>query len=378
MVSGIIEKAILEIETSLLTNIFICVLFAAFILACIFKKLDKFHAYTQYAPTLLTTLGILGTFFGIVAGLLGFDIKDIDGSIGELLAGMKTAFTTSLVGMCLSVLYKILASFSLLAPKSEVAVDEDQLGVVEMYTVMTEQRDGIHALRDAIGSGDESSLTGQTKLLRSDMNDSLKESRREFEQFQERLWIKLGDFADMLSKSATETVIEALNQVIRDFNKNLMEQFGENFKQLNKAVGKLVEWQENYKVQLGEMSDQYSYGVLAISDTEAAVAKISENTNQIPESMGKLTEVISVNQHQIDELSQHLQVFRDIRDKAVEAVPEVESENFEQTLDRCADQEDVARPRSKPCSRMRPRISTIAFVIWPKTRKSTPNLLRKI
>jgi methyl-accepting chemotaxis protein len=326
-----IERAILETETGLLTDTFIVVMLVVFLLACILKRADKFHAYTQYVPTLLTTLGILGTFFGIVAGLLGFDVKDIDGSIGALLAGMKTAFTTSLVGMCLSVFYKILVSFGLLAPKSKLAVDEDQLGVVELYTVMTEQRDGIRALTEAIGSGDESSLMGQTKLLRSDMNDSLKDSRKEFEHFQERLWSKLQDFADMLSKSATETVIEALNNVIRDFNQNLTEQFGENFKQLNESVHKLVEWQENYKVQLGEMSEQYSHGVAAITDTEAAVAKISENTKQIPESMGQLSEVITVNQHQIDELGRHLQAFRDVRDKAVEAVPALDA-RIEQTL----------------------------------------------
>lgn len=331
MISEIIERAILETETGLLTDTFIVVMLVVFLLACIFKKTDKCHAYTQYVPTLLTTLGILGTFFGIVAGLLGFDVKDIDGSIGGLLAGMKTAFTTSLVGMCLSVFYKILVSFSLLAPKNEVAVDEDQLGVVELYTVMTEQRDGIRALTEAIGSGDESSLMGQTKLLRSDMNDSLKDSRKEFEQFQERLWIKLQDFADMLSKSATETVIEALNQVIRDFNQNLTEQFGENFKQLNEGVHKLVEWQENYEVQLGEMSDQYSQGVTAITDTQAAVANISENTSLIPESMERLSEVIATNQHQIDELGRHLQAFSDVRDKAVEAVPQLDA-RIEMTL----------------------------------------------
>lgn len=331
MVSEIIEKAILETDTGLLTDTFIVVMLVVFVLACLLKRADRFHAYTQYVPTLLTTLGILGTFFGIVAGLLGFDVKDIDGSIGALLAGMKTAFTTSLVGMCLSVFYKILGSFGLLAPKSELVVDEDQLGIVELYTVMTEQRDGIRALTDAIGSGEASSLMGQTKLLRADMNDSLKDSRGEFEQFQERLWIKFQDFADVLSKSATETVIEALNKVIRDFNQNLTEQFGENFKQLNESVHKLVEWQENYKAQLAEMTDHYSLGVTAITDTEAAVAKISNNTNQIPESMERLTEVITTNQHQIDELGRHLQAFRDVRDRAVEAVPELEA-RIEQTL----------------------------------------------
>lgn len=331
MLSKTIEQLIMSAETSLLTDGFIVVMLGAFLLACIFKRADKYHAYTQYVPTLLTTLGILGTFFGIVAGLLGFDVNNIDGSIGELLAGMKTAFTTSLVGMCLSVIYKILVSFGVLAPRNAVAIDEDQIGAVELYTVMTEQRDGILSLKDAIGSGDESSLTGQMKLLRSDMNDATKESRIEFDKFQERLWIKLQDFADMLSKSATETVIEALGQVIRDFNTNLTEQFGDNFKQLNEAVLKLVDWQENYKAQLGEMTQQYAQGVTAITETETAVAKISEHTTKIPESMGQLSEVITVNRHQIDELGRHLQAFSDVRDKAVEAVPQLDA-RIEQTL----------------------------------------------
>ena len=40
----------------------------------------------------------------------------------------------------------------------------------------------------------------------------------------------------MMSKLATEQVIAALKTVIQDFNNNLAEQFGENFKQLNTAV----------------------------------------------------------------------------------------------------------------------------------------------
>jgi hypothetical protein len=34
----------------------------------------------------------------------------------------------------------------------------------------------------------------------------------------------------MLSEMATNNLIEALNNVIKDFNKNLTEQFGDNFK----------------------------------------------------------------------------------------------------------------------------------------------------
>ena len=77
--------------------------------------------------------------------------------------------------------------------------------------------------------------------------------------------LKLEEFADMMSRKATEQVIAALKTVIQDFNNNLTEQIGENFKQMNAAVLELVTWQENYKQQLAEMKAQYDHGVQAIT-----------------------------------------------------------------------------------------------------------------
>lgn len=57
-------------------------------------------------PTLVSTLGVLGTFGGITWGLLSFDTTNLNESIPVLLDGLKTAFFTSLAGMigslCLS------------------------------------------------------------------------------------------------------------------------------------------------------------------------------------------------------------------------------------------------------------------------------------
>jgi len=326
MFSAPLENAVASVEIGLVTDVFLGLLLAVFLLSCVWKRGNKHHPFTQYAPTLLTTLGILGTFFGIVAGLLAFDVQDIDGSIQGLLSGMKTAFITSLAGMLLSIVYKVLVSTGILTVAATEEIDEDQIGAAELYGVMVEQREGISALNQAIGSGDESSLTGQMKLLRSDVNDAEKQSQKEFGEFQEKLWIKLQDFADMMSKSATEAVIDALRQVITDFNQNLTEQFGDNFKQLNEAVEKLVEWQDNYKGQLDDMTKQYAQGVTAITETQTAVSSIRENAGQIPESMNRLGEVMTVNQHQIQELGRHLDAFKDVRDKAVEAVPQLKEQ----------------------------------------------------
>ena len=50
-------------------------------------------------PSLISTLGVLGTFLGITLGLIFFDTDDLDNSIPKLLSGLKTAFFTSLAGM---------------------------------------------------------------------------------------------------------------------------------------------------------------------------------------------------------------------------------------------------------------------------------------
>ncbi len=50
-------------------------------------------------PSLISTLGVLGTFAGITIGLYFFDTKDLSTSIPMLLSGLKTAFFTSLAGM---------------------------------------------------------------------------------------------------------------------------------------------------------------------------------------------------------------------------------------------------------------------------------------
>lgn len=90
-------------KTTLLLTTFIVVSFiAAWIWISIQKRkdllLEKKH-WIDNLPSIISTLGVLGTFFGITKGLLAFDPNDLNNSIPELLTGLKTAFFTSLAGM---------------------------------------------------------------------------------------------------------------------------------------------------------------------------------------------------------------------------------------------------------------------------------------
>lgn len=327
---------------------------------------DSHHSFTEYAPTLLTSIGILGTFTGIVIGLLSFDTNNIDGSISQLLDGLKVAFTTSLVGMLSALVYKFLTTSNFVAPKASKEIKED-IDIKDLYSIMSDQNNNIIKLQNLLSDNADSSLIGQVKLMRADIGDSnkltnknlediLEQSRKLsllnniyesirisneyfksieenqsnqkklFEDFSVELWEKLQDFADMLSKSATEQVIEALKNVISEFNEKLTEQFGQNFKELNDAVKELVIWQDNYKNQLGEMKNQFDTSVSSMGEMEKSIENISVNSKLIPENMSHLESVMKINQHQIDELSNHLEAFKDIRDRAVEAVPEIRTQ----------------------------------------------------
>lgn len=140
----------------------------------------------------------------------------------------------------------------------------------------------------------------------------------------------------MLSKSATEQVIEALQKVIVDFNRNLTEQFGENFKKLDESVRKLVEWQEGYRRQLEQLHTLYDHSVQQITTIGDSVERIAERSASIPDSMEKLADIVKTASHEIAELERHLAAFAKLRDRAVEAVPQAEAhvEQMTQTIAR--------------------------------------------
>ena len=67
--------------------------------------------------------------------------------------------------------------------------------------------------------------------------------RERLQQFLQKAQIEA---LKQLSQMGSATLVEALKQVIVDFNDKITEQFGDNFKQLNQAVGKLLEWQRQH------------------------------------------------------------------------------------------------------------------------------------
>jgi hypothetical protein len=188
-------------------------------------------------PTLLTTLGIFFCFAGIAWGLLYFDPGDVKGSVPQLLRGIRTSFWASVfgIGWALTIKLRVLMlggpPLSTKGGASGASVDD-----------LAQQLLRIN--RSIAGEGD-STLLGQLTQMRSDVNAGLDRLNLSFERHAER----------MVEANST-ALISALSVVVRDFNSKLNDQFGDNFRELNAAVRRLVVWQQQYEQQLKMLIEQ--------------------------------------------------------------------------------------------------------------------------
>lgn len=330
MLAQLFEHLFQSIDSTLVTNIFIWAVIFVFCAAwwCDHKNIHS--KFREYAPTLMGALGILGTFIGIIIGLLNFNTESIDTSIPVLLGGLKTAFITSIIGMFFAILFNGLDAFFFANKRRLLEENTPELVTPEhIHQELKEQNKHLVKLIAGMSGSEEGSIVAQIKLMRNEISDTSRAQIDNHSNFSNKLWDQLQQFADLMAKGATEQIIDALRQVIIDFNNNLTEQFGENFKALDNSVKKLVDWQENYKTQVDQMSEQYQQSVESLVETRQAVAGIWEECKEIPLAMSELRDVLQVNQHQISELSRHLETFVAIRDKATNVLPEIQTKMTE-------------------------------------------------
>ena len=269
-------------------------------------------------PTGLATLGVLGTFTGILIGLLDFDVARIDESVPDLLAGLKIAFTTSIVGIAASVLFRFLRTLAPGPARASGTTPED------IFETLREIRDDgreasersgeqLAQIRNAISSDGDGSLLTQVQKLRTTVQDGQNALAKEFREF-----------AAHMVENNQKAIIEALEQVIRDFNANLTTQFGENFKQLNRAVADLVLWQDNYREHVEASERRLELAVESMEAAETALRGVRDHAERIPAAIEPLEPTLKGILNQTTALDAHLHALAQLRERAAEAFPVIE------------------------------------------------------
>lgn len=282
-----------------------------FFLGCILFLTLFFHIkYSRktliHGPTILTTTGIFATFFGIALGLADFDTNNIEASIPALLAGLKTAFWASVVGVGGALTIKFRHFF--IGEKQEVINPGTEIEVTSADLVKL-----LQGIQQAMIGNDDSTLVSQLKLIRQDTNDRLDALKN---AQQEALL--------MLSKMGSKTLVEALRDVIKDFNSGLTEQFGDNFKQLNEAAGKLLIWQSQYKTYIETITERHTKIVDSMEIASNNYQKLVSEAGRFTAVSTDLANLLTALEVQKQQLTNMLGPLADLLKSASGSLPEIE------------------------------------------------------
>jgi ABC-type transporter Mla subunit MlaD len=260
---------------------------------------------TALGPTILTTLGIFFCFAGIAWGLLDFDPHDVRNSVPHLLQGIRTAFWSSVVGIFWALTLKI--RVALFGDATVPASGAQEGSTVDDLARLLVQ------LNRSIAGGDDSALLSQVKLLRADSNDRI-----------DRLIEAFDRYAENIAETNSKALVRALSEVVRDFNVKINEQFGENFKQLNPAVERLLSWQVQYEKQLEALIGQETATRESMTEAALRLTDIVNTASEFAAMARSLQDIVRALNNQSEQLARALLVLSGLIIEVREGLPIIE------------------------------------------------------
>ena len=241
--------------------------------------------YWNSVPALLVGMGILGTFVGLVWGLIPFsDInftqtEEIRNAIQALLSGVSTAFITSVWGMFTSLLFNGLEKWRI--GRASRAIVNLQRALDRLFTLTTQEE---------ISFRQEDELTQQTAALRSFSTDLANEITSAMAQGRQAIIQELHNAPEAFSSAMSKQLEPSLNSL----NNAIEELRQQREESSTDAIQRLV---EEFRESLsGSTTAQLEGLAETVRSASAGLAALPE----------QLTDMITSVQDQIDQSRQLL------------------------------------------------------------------------
>lgn len=225
-------------------------------------------------PDILTSLGILGTFIGLVVGLKDFEPSNYEAmtsSVSSLVDGIKVAFLTSIYGLSLSLVF----SYAL---KSAYASLTDS---------MSEFMDYFHNLVIPSAEAETRNIMvnyqeEQTKAIQK-MTDQFSEHlANSFEKVITPSFRKMNQSMDILTETMAKGQEEMMKGLLSDFLSNMRENFQLQFDDFNQALESMTQAQK-------EMTEA-TKGLYKVTETDLhnAFAEERDQMQSLVREMGAM------------------------------------------------------------------------------------------
>lgn len=208
----------------------------------------------EMVPDILTSLGILGTFVGLVLGLRGFNptsYEAMSGSVETLIKGIKVAFVTSIYGLTLSLAY----SYWLRGTLTAVSESLDRF-LDAYYTCVVPPTDAT-AMNHIIAN-----QNSQTKLMQQMQKDLAKEVAQSLsvsiQPTVEHLDQTMDNFTDVVTLNQEKLMESIAERVAR----TMKQEFFSEFIEMRRVMGETNKTQREHLEFIRQAENQFQTDVL--------------------------------------------------------------------------------------------------------------------
>ncbi len=253
-------------------------------------------------PALLVGLGILGTFVGMVWGLIPFSDVDftntdqIREAIKELLSGVSTAFVTSVWGMLASFLFNGLEKWGI--GRVSRAIADLQRSLDQVFTLTRAEE---------IAMRQQDELAQQTAALKSFSVDLANKIEIAMDSIMserlENLNQSLTQLHDQNAEGRQE-IIQELHNAPEAFSNAMVEQLAPSLDKLNETVEELREQKEESSTDaIQQLVEEFqnSLSGTATAQMENLARTVDNASQSLMNLPGQMEQMIAGVQEQIDQ-----------------------------------------------------------------------------
>ncbi|MDO4493526.1 MAG: MotA/TolQ/ExbB proton channel family protein, partial [Clostridia bacterium] len=240
---------------------------------------------SENLPSVLTGLGILGTFVGLILGIVTFDQSSseaIVGSIDKLLGGMSTAFVTSIAGVTLSLLFSSVYKwmYSALEWHLESFVAAYRENVLDGSSAIHENR-LLQVQKE------------QTELLKGVANSIAVSVSESIHDRMAPFFGKLDETIARFCQLASEQQRNGVAEMVDGFMTSLNTAVGDNFKELSEVLSDMCDFQRQSTMQMRQTVDEICHSTQTIAKVNEASEKMLADMSGYIESVRMLQQYVN-------------------------------------------------------------------------------------
>ena len=253
----------------------------------------------EITPGILTSLGILGTFLGLVMGLSGLNLNAADTSallaaMQKLIGGMSTAFLTSIAGVVASIFFNLLNTHY--TNKCEKAIDRfcDVFSLSALPKPVSQETAMLTLAQE------------QTAYVRQAVEDVSQKMAVQMEQSILRAMLPVQRSMDNFILAATQAQVEGVDRIAQVFVQRMNVALGNEFDHLRQVLRETGMEQQKAQQEMRAATEaiaqmtqdvvnmhQLSQGVLEhfrdyVSDMDASRANVEETNRKTLELLAAM------------------------------------------------------------------------------------------